>query len=216
MITITTIKELSECYPEPVEGTADWYFCKQGRDSMCDLYEAEEIVNSGSLFSGMICCLLHYPEGTVHSPFEIQENVYVEEPVWNEGIFYYLAVNFNERKIRIYSYDPEREVLKELACLPLAVAKDCYNLKLKIWPLMLCRDGNEGILELLWPEKKNFQMGQTEAFLFRDGANMYFSQWEEKPHYREYIIVRDFSTGNIKEQAPGYLCRLPGGVYWRL
>lgn len=216
MITITTIKQLPECYPEPVEGTADWYFCKQGRDSMCDLYEAEEIVNSDRMFSGMTCHLLHYPEGTVYSPFEVKENVYVEEPVWNEGVFYYLTVDFDERKIQIYSYVPEQGRLKELACLPLEAVRDCYNLKLKIWPLMLCRDGNEGMLELIWPEQKRFRTGETEVFLFRDENKMYFSQWEEAPDYREYMIVRDFDTGRIREKTPGCLCRLPGGVYWRL
>lgn len=216
MITITKIKGISECFPEPIEGTADWYYCKEGKDSMCDLYEAEEIAKSGSPFSGMNCHLLHYPEGTLHSPFERKENVYVEAPVWDEGMLYFLVVDFSTKDMRIYSYAPDREFLEQLACLPLDTVKDCYNLMLKVSPVMLCRDGNEGLLEIIWPEKKTFQMEEGEAFLFRDEDTMYFSQWEEAPDYREYVISKDFASGRQKDRTPGYLQRLPGGVYWQL
>lgn len=216
MITITKIQGIAGCFPEPIEGTADWYSCKEGRDSLCDLYEAEEIVKEGKPFSGMNCHLLHYPEGTLYSPFELRENLYVEAPVWDEGRLYFLAVDFSRKDIRIYSYEPEGEELKQLACLSLDTVKDCYNLMLKVSPVMLCRDGNEGLLELIWPEKKTFQMEESEAFLFRDQDTMYFSQWEEAPDYREYVISRDFASGRLKERAAGYLQRLPGGVYWRL
>lgn len=216
MIQITTIKGLSECCPEIVEGTADWYFCKEGRDSLCDLYEAEEIINAGDIFSGMNCHLIHYPEGTVHSPFDKKENVYVEAPVWDDGTFYYLVVDFNRRQIQIHSYEPESRGLKQLACLPLEVAEDCYNLALKVSPLMLCRAGNDRAWQILWPETKTLNIGELETFLFRDEDNLYFSEWEETPDYREYVIVRDLATGRIKERFAGYLCRLPGQVYWRI
>lgn len=216
MITITKIKELPGGFPEPIEGTADWYYCKEGKDSLCDLYEAEEIAKAGKPFSGMNCHLIHYPEGTVHSPFELKENVYVETPVWEQGLLYFLAVDFSQKEIQIYSYTPEERALKQLARLPLDIVKDCYNLMLRVSPVMLCRDGNEGVLELIWPEKKTFSMEETESFLFRDEDTMYFSQWEEAPDYREYVICRDFASGRQKERSPGCLCRLPGGVYWRL
>ena len=59
-----------EAYPEQIEGTMEWYYCKESRDCFGDLYEAEEIVKSGMSFSGMTCHVIHYPEGTVYSPFK--------------------------------------------------------------------------------------------------------------------------------------------------
>lgn len=216
MITITKIKGISECCPESIEGTSDWYYCKEGKDSLCDLYEAEEIVRDRNRFSGMNCHLLHYPDGTVHSPFELRENVYVEAPLWDEGLFYFLAVDFTKQEIQICSYEPEARSRRQLVRLPLSTVKDCYNLMLKPSPVMLCRDGNEGALELIWPERKTFQMEEREGFLFRDEESMYFSQWEEAPDYREYVIVRDYETGRIKKRFAGYLQRMAGGVYWQV
>ena len=53
------------------------------KDCFCDLYEAEEIVKDGKIFPGMTCHLIHYPEGIVYSPFKLDENVYVEQPIWD-------------------------------------------------------------------------------------------------------------------------------------
>lgn len=217
MINITKIKGIAECYPESIDGTMGWYYCKEGKDIFCDLYEAEEIVKSGNVFSGLTCHLIHYPEGTVHSPFEIKENTYVERPVWNNGELSFLVVDFNEQVIQIYSYLPEDRKLNKIIEMPLTVVEDCYNLRLEVSPLMLLRsDRSDNILEIVWPEYKKIEIGDTEALLFRDGTDLYFSEWYEEPEYHENVVIRDLNTGSVKERFSGYLRQMPNGVYWRL
>ncbi|WP_077613136.1 hypothetical protein [Clostridium sp. Marseille-P2415] len=215
-MNIIKIEGISESYPERVDGTIEWYFCKDSKNCFCDLYEAEEIVKSGKMFSGMICHLIHYPEGTVYSPFELKENVYIEQPIWDKGKLYFLGVDFSKQKIQIYSYFPDNQRLEMKKELPLGIVEDCYNLMLKVSPLMLCRDANNGIYEIVWPENKKIEIGQTEGLLFREGEDLYFSEWYENPEYHENVIIRDLNTGKIKEKYSGYLCKLPDGVYWKI
>ncbi|MFA9466215.1 MAG: hypothetical protein ACERKN_18265 [Velocimicrobium sp.] len=215
-MNIIKIEGISEAYPERIEGTMEWYFCKVGKDGFCDLYEAEEIVKAGNIFPGMTCHLIHYSEGTVYSLFELEENVYVEQPVWDNGKLYFLRVDFIKQIIQIYSCFPDNQMLEIIKELALGILEDCYNLMLKVSPLMLCRDANNGIYEIVWPENIKIEIGQTEGLLFREGEDLYFSEWYENPEYHENVIIRDLNSGAIKEKYQGYLCRMPNGVYWRI
>ena len=49
-------------YPEPIDGTSEWYYSQKGTDDFLDLYEAEEIVKDGHAFGGMNCHLIHFPD----------------------------------------------------------------------------------------------------------------------------------------------------------
>lgn len=110
-MNIIKIKGVSDSYPEPVDGTMEWYFCKDSNSCFCDLYEAEETVKSGEVFSGMVCHLIHYPEGTVYRPFEQKENVYIDQPVWDKGTLYFSGVDFNKQK---YRYTAMFQIAKNL------------------------------------------------------------------------------------------------------
>ena len=215
-MNVIKIKGISDSYPEPIEGTFEWFYCKESNNSSCDLYEAEEIVKSGERYSGTVCHLIHYPEGRVYSPFKQKENVYIERPVWDKGAFYFLEVDFSKQKIQIYSYFPHSQRLEIIKELPLEIVEDCYNLMLTVSPLMLTRAGNDGVYEIIWPENKKIEIGDTESLLFREGNDLYFSEWWEDPEYHENIIIRDIDTGEVKERNPGYLCKMPNGVYWRI
>ncbi|MBE6043158.1 MAG: hypothetical protein E7216_02735 [Clostridium thermopalmarium] len=215
-MNITKIKGISNCYPEIIVGTNEWYSCSESKGSFCDLYEAEEIINSGKVFQGMNCHLIHFPSGKVYSPFKMQENVYVEKPIWNNGELNFLVINFNTRLLNILKYIPEKQKLERLVELSLSEVKDCYNLKLEIMPLTLGRSGNDGFYQIIWPEKKNITIGETETVLFRDGDKLYLSEWYENPEYHENVIVRDIRTGKIIEKSEGYLCRLANNVYWKI
>lgn len=216
MINITKIKGISNSYPEEIEGTNEWYFCREEADPCNDLYDAHEIFNRDGLFKGIIHHLIHYPDGKVHSPFQIQENVYVEKPIWNNGEFNFLVVDFQEKIIRITKYIPENEKLEIVTELSLVEVEDCYNLMLETTPLTLGRSGNEGFYEIVWPEKKKIAIGKTETVLFRDEDKLYLSEWYEDPEYHENVIVRDIQTGKIIEKSEGYLRRLPNNVYWKI
>ena len=215
-MNVIKIEGISDSYPEPIEGTFEWFYCRESNDNFCDLYEAEEIVKSGQKYSGSVCHLIHYPEGKVYSPFKQKENVYIERPVWDKGAFYFLKVDFSVLKMQIYSYFPNSQRLEIVKELPLELVEDCYNLMLKVSPLMLTRAGKNKSYEIIWPENKIIEIGDTETLLFRDGKDLYFTAWWEDPKYHESISVRDVNTGEVKESYPGYLCRMPNGVYWRI
>lgn len=67
-MNVIKIEGISDSYPEPIEGTFEWFYCRESNDNFCDLYEADEIVKSGQKYSGSVCHLIHYPEEkfTVH------------------------------------------------------------------------------------------------------------------------------------------------------
>lgn len=216
MINIIKIEEISNFYPEAIIGTNEWFACCDGKDTFCDLYEAEEIFNEYGSYSGMTCHLVHYPDGKVYSPFLLSNNVYVEKPIWNNGELDFLVIDFKDKKIQIIKYVPETKVLEKLIELPLSKVKDCYNLKLEVQPLTLGRSGMDGLYEIIWPEETVISIGDTETVLFRDEDKLYLSEWYENPEYHENVIIRDIQTGKIIEKYEGYLCRMPGNVFWRI
>ena len=87
-------------YPEPIDGTSEWYYSQKGTDDFLDLYETEEIVKDGHAFGGMNCHLIHFPDGEVFSPFELRENFYVEAPVWDDRKFYFYVLIFLKRQFK--------------------------------------------------------------------------------------------------------------------
>lgn len=205
----------TECCPEQIEGTSEWYSCKEPRDIFCDIYDAEEMIKSGEKFPGMNCHLIHFPDGFVHSPFELRENLYIDSPVWDNGKLFFLSVDFDERLIYISCYFPEEKRLETIKVLPLDIVEDCYNLILQSSPPMLYRDGKDGVFEVVWPENKKIDIGKTESLLFRNGEDLYFCEWQDEPEYHENVIVRNVNTGKVREKFKGYLQRLPNGVYWK-
>ncbi|SHJ90176.1 hypothetical protein SAMN02745248_01249 [Hathewaya proteolytica DSM 3090] len=216
MINITQIIGISNSYPEEIEGTNEWYSSREESVEVCDLYEAQEIFNKNGFFKGINYHLIHYPDGKVHSPFQIQANIYVEKPIWNNGVLNFLVIDFVENLIRITEYMPAEEKLEVITELHLSEVEDCYNLMLETTPLTLGRSGHDGFYEIVWPEKKKIAIGETETVLFRDEDKLYLSEWYEDPDYHENVIVRDIQTGNIIEKSEGYLRRLPNNVYWKI
>ena len=210
------IDGLTDVYPETVEGTNEWYYCKLAKNTFCDLYEAEDIINSGKVYDGMNCVLIHYPDGEVIRPFEIKENMYVDAPVFYDGILYFLVVDFNQKHIQIVSFNPNTRGKSTVVEISLNEVEDCYNLLLRVAPVLLIREANDGYLNILWPEKKKIEIGDTEGFMFRDGDNLYFSEWYEDTEYHEMIVIRDWNTGEVKEKFEGQMIRMPNGEIWIL
>jgi hypothetical protein len=216
MFHMIKIQGISNTYPEDIEGTAEWFAAREPAAEMCDLWEAEEIFYKTGSFKGVNYHLIHYPDGKVHSPFQLQKNVYVNKPVWNNGVFDFLVVDFLEQRIKIAEYNPDNKNLKMMAKLPLSVVENCYNLMLETTPLTLGRSAHNGYYEIVWPERRKIAIGKRETMHFRDGDRLYLSEWVEDPDYREFIIVRDIHTGKILEKTEGYIRRLPNHVVWQI
>ena len=211
------INGLQDNYPEDIEGTSEWYYCKIAEDTFCDLYEAEEIIKAGHTYKGMNCALIHFPDGTVYEPVTMQENVYVDTPVYWDGVLYFLVVDFNENRMRIVAWDTETKQTKMVKELLLNEVENCYNLMLRVAPITLVRYAKDDVLEILYPEKKNIQLGECESLYFRDGDKLYCSAWYEDLEYHEKVIVRDYHTGEIQEVFDKQnMRRMPNGDVWML
>lgn len=219
------IEGIEDAYPERIEGTSEWYCCKIATNCFCDLYEAEEIVKLGNVYEGMTCVLIHYPDGQVYYPFVAKENVYVEKPVFCDGVLYFIVADFAEKILQVVAFNTEDFEQKTVFELSMDEVPNCYNLLLGVEPVMLYRLENRGEseihdLEVLWPEKKTIKTKDCQSFLFRDGDKVYFSEWfeEEEPDYNYYeqVVVRDWETGEEIERFNGQLHRMPNGDIWRM
>ena len=215
------IEGLQDVCPERIEGTDEWYCCKIAKNCFCDLYEAEEIVKSGQVYEGMTCVLIHYPDRNVYYPFVEKENVYVDEPVYWDGALYFLVVDFTEEKIEIVAFDTTLYEIQTVVEFPLSIVEDTYNLMLRVAPVLLVKynnqledDENKSGFDVIYPEKKHFEISNHESFLFKDEEKMYFSEWLEDPEYREMVVVRDWNTGKEVERFDGQLWRMPNGEVW--
>lgn len=238
-MVIREIKGLENGYFENIEGTSEWYYSHVSSKSFCDLYEAEEIVSDGYTFVGMNCVLIHYPDGKVFKPFEIRENIYVEKPVFLNGKIYFLEVDVDKKVMRVIYIDSEelissnfedgKESNEDKFCnisnedikhveaeISLSEVEDCYNLMLKISPMMITRAGNDGYFEIIYPEKKRYNIDVREGFDFRNGDDMYFASWDENPEYEDFIVVRDYESGEVKSVEKGSIFRMPNGEMWKI
>lgn len=200
----------------PIEGGTEWYW---GTDvTGGDLYEAEELFRSeGQSIRRNRLVLIHYPDGRVVEPVAAKDGQYFGIPVREGHKIDILLADFSEGELQILQFDDTAETVSLLAAIlfPLAQAQDCYNLMLKLSPLMLTRQ-DDSKLQILWPEYMEYEMGAEEAFLFREGERLYFSAWYEDPDYREEILVRKADTGEMIERISGNAMRMPDGQVWVL
>ena len=200
-------------YLEPLDGNPAWYW---GTDyASGDLYEAEELFRDGHPVRQNKLVLVRYPEGRVLQP-ESRAGQYWGRPIFCDGQLVLLRADFPAGVVEILRLDPEREALEVLAALPLSEIEDCYNLLLQGSPRMLTRQGQDGQLQLLWPERRSFAADPRESFLCRRGDTLYSSLWYEDPEYREEAVLRHADTGEVLQRLPGSLMTLPDGQIWLL
>lgn len=182
-----------------------------------DLYEAEELFRKGKTVSPNRLVFVKYPEGAVTEPVKAAKGQYLGDPIFFDGVVYILLVDFRAREIRILKLDSSLENAEIHAMVPLSQVEDCYNLAFSAAPLMLTRTG-EGIFEIVWPERHVYDVGERETFLFRDGDELYFLEWNEEGsgkryRYWEETVVRD-PDGRVTRRLSGQVQKMPDGQTW--
>lgn len=211
MITIVTH---GITYIEPLDGSCEWYW---GTDYIHgDLYEAEEAYYGHYPVDCNRLVFVHYPDGRVVEPMKGKPGQYFGRPISYCGKAQILMADFPESILRIFQYDDVSGQIAEIAALPLTAAGDCYNLMLKQYPLMLTRQANDGKFQIIWPEKMEFDIGETETFVERKDGLLYFCRWYEEADYREEIVVRNYPAGEIVKVIPGSRMAMPNGQIWNL
>ena len=198
-----------------LKNSSGWYWGTDYTDG--DLYEAEELFRDEHEIRSNRLIFLHFPEGRTAEPIKATAGQYFGKPVFDQEQVYLLMVDFPAEKILILRWNPVADIVDHVTEIPLSSAIDCYNLSLYAGKeLMLLRQGGSEPLQIIWPEKAQFSIGERESFVFRDGDRLYFSRWEEDPDYREEVVIRQFPTGEILEVLPGVLQEFPSGQYWLL
>lgn len=198
-------------YIEPLEGSTDWYW---GTDyTSGDLYEAEELFKQGHPIHQNRLVFVHYPDGKTIQPLIAEDGQYFGRPICCDSRICILMVDFPNGKIKILQFDDALKRKLSLTELSLSAVEDCYNLMLKTSPLMLTRHSNNKF-QILWPEKVEFDVENTESFDFRIGEDLYFSAWYEDPEYREEAILRTMDKGKITDRIPGSITVMPDGQMW--
>ena len=197
-----------------MEGTTKWYW---GTDYIHgDLYEAEELFNNNHKIKSNTLLFVSYPDGKVIEPIKAQDGQYFGRPIYYNNNIIILIVDFNKQLIKLEQYDDITSEIVNIVSIPLSEVKDCYNLMLNTYPLMLTREGNENVFEIIYPNKIQFPIGNGESFYFRKDDHLYFSVWVEDEQYREEVIIRDINTGDIIEKKAGAITVLPDGQVWLL
>jgi len=201
-------------YLRAFEGTSEWYYALDYAGG--DLYEAQEIYETGRTLLGSHFFLVHYPDGEVINPLPPRENVSIGEPVYFDGKISFLAVDFAAGKIGIFRFDCASREVEEVDTIRLSSVTDCFNLKLTEHPLTLTRQPNNGTLELIWPKKITISIDEKESYFFREENKLYFSTWYEDPDYRVETVIRDADTGEILEKVSGDMQIMPNGEIWHV
>ena len=201
-------------YFQLLEGSHEWYWGTNHTGG--DLYEASELYHHQPPLGSNRLIFIHYPDGHVVQPLETKDGQYFGRPIYFDNKLTFLLADFTANKIQIFQYQYKNNQLSTLAEISLSEIIDCYNLLLHASPLMLTRQGADHLFQIIWPEKVEFQIGDTESFCCRADTKLYFTAWYEDPHYREELIIREYATGNILEKMPGSLLELPDGQKWRL
>lgn len=197
-----------------MEGTTKWYW---GTDYIHgDLYEAEELFNNNHKIKSNTLLFVSYPDGKVIEPIKAQDGQYFGRPIYYNNNIIILIVDFNKQLIKLEQYDDITSEIVNIVSIPLSEVKDCYNLMLNTYPLMLTREGNENVFEIIYPNKIQFPIGNGESFYFRKDDHLYFSVWVEDEQYREEVIIRDINTGDIIEKKAGAITVMPNGQVWLL
>lgn len=201
-------------YVEPLEGGCEWYW---GTDyTHGDLYEAEELYRDHHPVNCNRLVFVHYPDGRVIEPIKGTAGQYFGRPVSYEEKIQILLVDFPKSTIHIFQYDDEANQVTETVSLPLAEVENCYNLLLRLSPLMLTRQANDGKFQIIWPEAMELDVEEPYTFVGRKADLLYFCRWYEDPDYREEIVVRKYPTGEIVEVIPGSWTQMPNGQVWIL
>lgn len=133
-------------YLQAFAGTSGWYW---GSDyTSGDLYEAEELYRDGHPIDRNRLLLVSYPEGRVAEPVIAEPGQYFGRPAYYEGSIVLPLADFPQHTLHLLSYGCESGSISELALIDLNRVRDCYNLLLHTAPLMLSRQGGEGLFQI--------------------------------------------------------------------
>ena len=213
-----TFSGIGQYYLDPVPySNCRWYYAIDSNHG--DIYEAYEILEQGHILKGDVLTLVSYPEGKVCYQSERRQNLSYVSPVFDQGMIFYAAVDFDENKLSIIKFDPETAETEEVEVMSLSVLETCYNLRLDLHPLTLSVQytlNEETVVHIVYPENVIIKGELRESFYHREGNELYISRWHEDENYNYYedTVIRDISSGEIIRELEGDITIMPDGQKW--
>lgn len=112
------------------------------------------------------------------------------------------------------SFNERLNLLTEIA---LKEAGDLINVRIVKEPFMLVKcETQDDKVDFLWPFRKHLQLEENETLDFIEGEQIVTSKWIEDPDYREEVIIRRMSDGEIVERIQGCIVEMPDGTRWNM
>lgn len=185
-----------------------------------DFYDLIEWAKAGG-YQGSIIMFFDFDSGNVYKPFEKRKNVIYSNPVYASGFYYFLQGDYNEKKITLYRFIPEKvtEKVTELSTEEI----NLYNLRIIGDPVHII--SQEDSFECYYPEKTSFRMENNEYAVLIDNGKIYFEAWVEEgfddekwcatDQYKYYskVIVKDY-MGNTLSEGVGTIYQASDGTWW--
>lgn len=215
-------KEFSEVkgdYVEEIPGQGRFGYSLSDLE---DFFEIEETIKVGGSYRGSVIRFYDYQRGKVFLPFDQKTNTTYGKPIYSDGSFYILQVDFDEGLANIYKYYPGESLDK----IAIHKIKDLstYNLELIGNDLHLISQDDES-LEIYYPYRETVKLGANESVLLVNDGKVYINAWIEEGwddeediasedySYYDKLIIKDMDSNIISERV-GNLHQRPDGTWW--
>jgi hypothetical protein len=192
------------------------------RSDDTDFYDLIEWAKRGG-YQGSELLIYDFYTGNVSKPFEKRRNVVYGAPVYAEGFLYFLQGDYDNKKVNLYRYIPEK-VLEKVTELNMDEV-NLYNLAIIGNPLYIISQASEDGFRCYYPTKISFPLDEQESVILIEDGQIYLEKWveegwdEEKDRaadaYRYYnrIVKKDFAGKTISEEI-GCLNQSADGTWW--
>ena len=214
---IRRFKEIEGRYIEKIIGQDRLAFAHSDTN---DFYDLIEWSKAGG-YQGSIIMFFDFESGDVYKPFAKRRNVVYSSPVYVDGFYYFLQGDYDEKKITLYRYIPQK-VLEKVTELSTEEV-NLYNLCIIGNPVHIISEQDN--FQCYYPEKISFPTAPNEHAAFMEDGKIYFEAWieegwdEEKDcatdHYKYYdkVIIRDYKGNELSEEV-GAIYQAADGTWW--
>jgi hypothetical protein len=187
-----------------------------------DFYDLIEWAERGG-YQGSELLIYDFYTGKVYKPFDKRKNVVYGAPVYVEEFLYFLQGDYDNKKVTLYRYIPEK-VLEKVTELNIEEV-NLYNLEIIGNPLYIISQESEDGFQCYYPTKISFPLNEHESVILIEDGQVYLEKWVEEgwddendcatDAYKYYnrIIIKDFAGNTISEEI-GCLNKSAEGDWW--
>lgn len=185
-----------------------------------DFYDLIEWSKAGDYY-GSIIMFFNFDTGCVYKPFAKKKNVIYSSPIYTTGFYYFLQGDYNEKRITLFRYIPEK-ILEKVTELN-AEEVNLYNLRIVGEPVHII--SQQDTFECYYPERISFPVNGNEHAIFIAEGKIYFEAWIEEgwddekgcatDQYKHYnkVIIKD-NNGNTLSENVGSIYQAADGTWW--